>query len=96
MYNVPKIVGGARTLYYTFIDDRHQRTGNTMHVVGGNVIEKINGLAICKYDNDAGYYLFGCDENWDSITDTYHDSVEEAKEQAEFEYLNSFETWIKV
>ena len=90
---VPKEIGEARTLFYTVLDERHLKTENTRHFVNGQFIEEISGLAICKYDNDPGYYLFGCDENWNSITDTYHDSIEDAKEQAEFEYKNSMTTW---
>lgn len=91
--NITKEIDGAMTLFYTVLDDRHTKTENTRHFVYGQLIEKINGLAICKYDNDLGYYLFGCDEAWNSITDTYHDSIEDAKEQAEFEYKNSMTTW---
>lgn len=53
------------------------------------------GLAICQYDGADAYYLFGCDERWEVVTDTYHLSVEEAKIQAEFEYLGVSETWAK-
>jgi hypothetical protein len=90
---VPNEIGEAKTLFYTEMDNRHIKTENTRHSVNRQLIENINGLAICKYDNDPGCYLFGCDENWSSITDTYHDSIEEAKEQAEFEYKNSAATW---
>ena len=31
-------------------------------------------------------YLFYCDVAWNSVTDTYHDSMESAVEQAEFEF----------
>ncbi len=96
MGQVLKIIGGATTLLYTVIDDRHAKTGNTKHIVGGQLVEKINGLAICRYDNDPGYYLFGCNNNWDSITDTYHDSIDDAKEQAEFEYTNTLGTWTEM
>jgi hypothetical protein len=44
------------------------------------------GLAIAKYPNDSGFYLFYCDAEWAVITDTYHDSVERAVHQAEFEF----------
>jgi hypothetical protein len=40
-------------------------------------------------------YLYSCDENWVPFTDTWHESVEEAKRQAEFEYVGSSVTWQK-
>jgi hypothetical protein len=39
--------------------------------------------------------LFGCNAEWDSVTDTWHQTLEEAKEQAEFEYEGVSETWAR-
>ena len=91
-----KVIGGATTLFYTVIDSRHIRIRITTHLVDGQLAEKISGLAICKYVNDSGYYLFGCNDQWDSITDTYHETIEDAKEQAEFEYTNTIGTWNEI
>jgi len=40
-------------------------------------------------------YLFGCDSQWHVQSDTFHDSIEEAMEQAEFEYVGVSKTWTK-
>jgi hypothetical protein len=37
--------------------------------------------------------VFGCDECWSSVTDTWHPTIEEAKAQAEFEYEGATATW---
>ena len=37
----------------------------------------IKALAICSYD-DNEYYLFACDENFNVIGDTIHESIDEA------------------
>ena len=87
---VPEKLGGAKTIFYTDIDNRHEKTNQS---IGGKHVNDISCLAICKYDNESGYYLFGCDSDWTTITDTYHDNINEAKEQAEFEYRNTIETW---
>ena len=86
-------IGGAKVIYYTKLDGRHTRTNNTEHYVGGQILQDIYGLAICKYDQEEGFYLFYCDHNWSAITDTYHDTVEDAKDQAEFEFTNTSSTW---
>jgi hypothetical protein len=39
------------------------------------------------------FYLFGCDSDWNMVTDTLHHTLKEAKEQAESEYVGSLETW---
>ena len=53
------------------------------------------GLAICQYEDEVGYYLFGCDENWKCITDTFHDTIEDAMDQGQREYEGTKEKWIK-
>ncbi|MDI1241300.1 MAG: hypothetical protein PSX80_05205 [bacterium] len=93
MSGVPDLIGGARVLLFTSIDERHKHTSNTDQVVAGKLMGPAIRLAICKYEGEEAYYLFSCDEGWDSITDTYHESVEQAKEQAEFEYEGITATW---
>ena len=51
------------------------------------------GLAICQYLGETAFYLFGCDEAWQTITDTWHETLEEAQDQAEFEYAGVTATW---
>ena len=53
-------------------------------------------LAIVTYDNDEGYYLFHLDPHWEEVTDTWHESVELAKRQAEFEYEGIGSKWVEV
>ena len=68
----PDAISGARLLRYSVIDERHRHTGKCRHVVGGKVAAPAFGLAICQYAGEAGFYLFGCDEHWESVTDTWH------------------------
>jgi hypothetical protein len=91
---VPDDIGGASVLHFIKIDSTIRSTGNTKQIVGGVLMGPAKGLAICKYENQLGYYLFGCDENWNSITDTYHETIEEAIEQGEFEYEGTKNKWI--
>ena len=90
----PPVVGNARVVCYTAIDSRHHRTGNATHVVTGQEAEPAHGLAIRQYDGDDAFYLFACDAEWNSQTDTWHQSLEDAKEQAEFEYQRTSQTWV--
>lgn len=93
MRPVPAIVGGARVVCYTPIDSRHRLTGNAKQIVGGALVGPASGLAICQYEGDTAYYLFGCDAEWNSLSDTWHETLEDAKEQAEFEYEGTSNTW---
>ena len=58
-----------------------------------HVLGAMAGLAICQYHDDPSYYLFGCDADWHVLTDTWHETIEAAKKQAEFEYSGVSETW---
>jgi hypothetical protein len=51
-------------------------------------------LAICQYPEQPGHYLFYCDDEWTCITDTWHQTREDAMQQAEFEYEGVSKTWV--
>jgi len=87
----PRHINGlVEVVLFSPIDFRHQPTGKCWHT---GVHGKIAGLAICKQAGETGYYLFGCNYDWNPITDTWHESVAEAKAQAEFEYEGVSATW---
>ena len=88
----PQSIGDSRVVCYSPIDARHQVTSNTMHIVGGTVLGSAAGIVISG--DEGSYYLFGCDENWDVLSDTWHETLEEAKRQAEFEYAGISKTWV--
>ena len=92
MKAAPKIIGGMGTIVYSPIDARHRFTGRTKQIVGGELMGPMAGVAICSSGPD-GFYLFGCDQNWKNITDTWHATLEDAKRQAEFEYEGVSGTW---
>ena len=52
-----------------------------------------SGVAICRYPGEDSYYLFYCDSQWNVITDTWHETIEDALQQAEFEYASVSATW---
>jgi hypothetical protein len=89
----PKQIAGANVILFTPIDERHRHTGRCRQVVAGVLQGTAAGLAICRFDGEDGFYLFGCDERWSSVTDTWHQTIEEAMGQAEFEYEGVSTTW---
>jgi hypothetical protein len=91
--DAPEFIDGAKVILFTPIDQRHRLTGNCRQVVAGVPQGPSAGLAICKYEGEEGYYLFGCDATWRAVTDTWHQTVEEAMCQAEFEYEGVMGTW---
>jgi len=78
---------------WSVIDERHRPTSSCQQVVDGELQGPAAGLAICRHDDEEACYLFGCDEEWNAVTDTWHETLEKALQQAEFEYEGVSETW---
>ena len=91
--SAPKRIDGANLQLLNVLTDEHNPTGFTTHYAEG--FEFLDRLAICKYEQDPGYYLFYCDSKWEVLNDTYHDSKEIAIKQAELEFRGTEETWFK-
>jgi hypothetical protein len=93
MKSVPKIVGTLQLVCYSPIDERHRFFGKTRQIVKGQLMGAMAGLVICQTPDSQEFYLFGCDADWNVVTDTWHQSLLEAKDQAEFEYEGISQTW---
>lgn len=65
---------------------KHQPTGKTHHRKGDKELPAPSFLQVVKYAGDPGFYLLYFDENKQELTDTYHESVEGALEQAKWEF----------
>ena len=87
----PSVIGNLRVVLFTPIDWRHQPTDNCRHTVEGEPFGPAQALAICR--DSKGYSLFYCDADWEPVTDTWHQTLEDAKDQAEFEYRGVTGTW---
>lgn len=93
MMEPPERIGGARLVRWSVIDPRNRPTGKCRQIVGGKLQGPAAGLAICQYNDEEAYYLFGCDAEWKTVTDTWHETLEEALQQAEIEYEGVSATW---
>jgi hypothetical protein len=94
MDNIPVEVGGAEVYSYIILTNTNNKTDNTRHFVDGELLDNFYGLAIYKFDGGQGFYLYYCDENWNEVTDTYHETIEAAKRQAECEFTNTINSWV--
>ncbi len=71
----------------------HRVTGGTRHSRGGAELPPPAALRIVKFAGDSGYYLLYLDKEGLEMTDTCHDSVEEAMAQAEWEFQVKPHDW---
>lgn len=92
MSAVPLFLAGAPVIAYTRLDGRQPPTGGPRHDAGGTLLGPAAGLAICR-DAEGGFYLFGCDADWNTVTDTWHETLDDALHQAEYEYEGVSGTW---
>ena len=81
---VPSQVDGANVIAFATLP-RETASAGTEHQVFGETVS-LSGLLLGQYNGSSQIYLFYCDEHWNVITDTLHDSVDEAVEQARFEF----------
>jgi hypothetical protein len=88
-------LGGAKILEFVALTLEEKRTGNTKHIIAGDEHVEFNGLAICQYDGEDAVYLFYCDSDWNVLTDTWHENVEAARDQASFEFEGLETKWRK-
>jgi hypothetical protein len=95
MQAAPAQISGMPTVLYTVIDSRHEPTAACHHTIGGRELGAVAGLAICREPDGGGHYLFYCDTQWQALTDTWHATVEDAIQQAEFEYKGAATTWTR-
>lgn len=83
----------SRLLRYVRLGPEHRPTGKTRHYLGTNELPPPTELRIVQYTEDPGYYLLYFNDLGEELTDTYHDSLTEAMEQAEWEFGVRPEEW---
>jgi glycosyltransferase involved in cell wall biosynthesis len=87
----PVQIAEAPVLCFANVDSRCRWTQNCRHHRNEEVLGRSPNLAICGWEGI--FYLFGCDAMWAPLTETLHESIEEAKQQAEFEYAGVGSCW---
>jgi hypothetical protein len=81
------------------LNERHLRPGRTKHTLcdgqGSREFPPFVSLVIAQYLGDSGYYLLHLCEDGKG-TDTWHQSLDDALHQAEYEYEVKREDWVDV
>ena len=73
---------------------KHSRTSSTRQYVGNSqLLDLPKFLEIVQIDPDPGYYLIQFDSNDVELTDTYHETIIDAQEQARREFQVSLDEW---
>jgi hypothetical protein len=83
----PSELDGAVVVRWAEVTGDVLPTGRTRHVVEGEERGSFVALAIARYPEAEGVYLFYLDADGGVVTDTHHQSVDAAVEQADYEYI---------
>ncbi|MBT8141914.1 MAG: hypothetical protein HKN88_10160 [Gammaproteobacteria bacterium] len=89
---IPEKIGSLEIMLSAIIDESCIHTSNCTHEIDGKVMGKAKWAAITKTDLQGYCYLFMCYSD-NKLSDSAHESVEEAKEQAEWEYEGITKNW---
>jgi hypothetical protein len=74
-----------QTSYVVSLEGR-AATGFTVHRRSDEILPKPSTLAIAQVGSDPGYYLLYLDDEGEEMTDTYHETLDAAFDQAEAEF----------
>ena len=92
----PPEIDGARVLYYAWINAPSRPEDTNPRVIAGvPQPPPPAAIAICQYEKRAvgGLYLFGCDTDWNTVSDWDHSTTEEAMAAAENQYSGRLGPW---
>ena len=79
-------MSAERLICSVVLDATHPPTGNTKHFRDGAETPSPSELRIVQYEGAPGYYLLYLNAAGQELTDTWHESVVKAKEQARWEF----------
>lgn len=54
------------------------------------------GFAICQYEDGGGYYLFSCNDDLNELADTWHETIDEAIDQVDYNHPGVLHNWVKI
>ena len=88
----PRTIDGADVICFARLENL-ECAETTNHMVKGEYVNQFIGLAIASFSGEMDFYLFYCGEDWSVLTDTLHQSIDSAKQQAEFEFPGVSTRW---
>lgn len=88
--DIPKYIGEAETLFVAKFDKA------VASFLRDNKSIDIVLIAVCKYDNENGFYLFGCDKNFETFSDFFYEDIDGALDDAKRFYQVDDIKWIQI
>ncbi len=93
MKKCPSNIADERVLLYAIIDESVMFSGRTLLFVDGVEMGRVPALATCEEHSSGGVLLVHCDEEWNPLGCSAHDSVESARQRTTQIYPNIEAHW---
>ena len=74
------------TVKFIKLKEKHKATNKVQHFSDGNQIVDFKELRIVTYENDPGYLIIYFDSRGQEVSDTYHESLQQALDYARWEF----------
>jgi hypothetical protein len=82
-------------LLWDVVDTTRSNNAEGSDVGAAGAANPVAGLAVCRYDAQPGVFLFECDHDWNSLTDSWHQTAQEAVREGERAHSGAAMTWIE-
>lgn len=86
-------MAGDQLLFRIKLGVGHAPTGKTRHFRDGVLCPAPVELRIVRFEADAGVFLLYCDDRGEALTDTWHRHVDDAMNQAQYEFSVKPHEW---
>lgn len=83
-------------LFEVQLSEKHPPTGAVTHHYGSEELPPPASLRIMSYSDVDGFYLLYLDAQGDEMTDTYHETLEEAFAMAKREFTIDPADWARI
>ncbi len=95
MKKPPQELDGAKVLLWAILGEENEKTGAVRLYADGQEQTKFSGLALAQYEKNqnSGVYLFYCNQEWEVENDSLYGDLEEAKSEAERQFIGLADRW---
>jgi ClpX C4-type zinc finger len=92
----PPAIASERVLHYARLDDSVGfNAGHRIMFVDDKELGRVPCLAICEAKKSSKSTLFYCENDWQFVAASVHDSIAAAKARAEHLYPGSLNKWVE-
>lgn len=95
MHPPPPLLDGATVLLWAPLTETNPKTGAVRLFADGIEQSTFSALAVAEHPDspNSGVYLFYCDDRWQVLNDSLYRDFNEARKEAELQFLHLENSW---